>query len=167
MHVCVCACVRALSCSVVSDSATSRTVTHQDPLSTRFSRQEHWSGLPCSPPGDLPDLWIFTTRVTCICSIGWWILYHWATWEAPSICVPNVEMSEWFLIFTCIKMAIPSSTALFYWIQQPMHRTNDLSSNICLTIKIDYQGSDSLPSSTYKTGLVFLCPVRRLYRAIC
>ena len=20
-----------------------------------FSRQEHWSGLPCSPPGDLPD----------------------------------------------------------------------------------------------------------------
>ena len=21
-----------------------------------FLRQEHWSGLPCSPPGDLPDL---------------------------------------------------------------------------------------------------------------
>ena len=20
-----------------------------------FSRQEYWSGLPCSPPGDLPD----------------------------------------------------------------------------------------------------------------
>ena len=29
------------------------------PLSMGFSRQEHWSGLPCSPPGDLPDwdLW--------------------------------------------------------------------------------------------------------------
>ena len=24
----------------------------------RFSRQEHWSGLPCPSPGDLPDLWI-------------------------------------------------------------------------------------------------------------
>ena len=24
------------------------------PLSMGFSRQEHWSGLPCSPPGDLP-----------------------------------------------------------------------------------------------------------------
>ena len=24
------------------------------PLSRGFSRQEHWSGLPCSPPGDLP-----------------------------------------------------------------------------------------------------------------
>ena len=25
------------------------------PLSTRFSRQEYWSGLPCSPSEDLPD----------------------------------------------------------------------------------------------------------------
>ena len=27
----------------------------QAPLSMGFSRQEHWSGLPFSPPGDLPD----------------------------------------------------------------------------------------------------------------
>ena len=27
----------------------------QVPLSMGFSRQEYWSGLPCSPPGDLPD----------------------------------------------------------------------------------------------------------------
>ena len=25
------------------------------PLSIGFSRQEHWSELPCPPPGDLPD----------------------------------------------------------------------------------------------------------------
>ena len=25
------------------------------PLTTGFSRQEHWRGLPCPPPGDLPD----------------------------------------------------------------------------------------------------------------
>ena len=31
------------------------TVAHRAPLSVRFSRQEYWSGLPCSPPGDLPD----------------------------------------------------------------------------------------------------------------
>ena len=24
-------------------------------LSMGFSRQEYWSGLPCPPPGDLPD----------------------------------------------------------------------------------------------------------------
>ena len=31
------------------------TVAHQAPLSMRMSRQEYWSGLPCPPPGDLPD----------------------------------------------------------------------------------------------------------------
>ena len=41
--------------SVMSDSATLWTVAHQTPLSMGFSRQEYWSGLPCPPPGDLPD----------------------------------------------------------------------------------------------------------------
>ena len=27
----------------------------QDPLSMGFSGQEYWSGLPCPPPGGLPD----------------------------------------------------------------------------------------------------------------
>ena len=27
----------------------------QAPLSIEFSKQEYWSGLPCPPPGDLPD----------------------------------------------------------------------------------------------------------------
>ena len=31
------------------------TVGCQAPLSMGFSRQEHWSGLPCPSPGDLPD----------------------------------------------------------------------------------------------------------------
>ena len=30
-------------------------MARQAPLSTGFSRQEHWSGLPRHPPGDLPD----------------------------------------------------------------------------------------------------------------
>ena len=34
--------------------ATLWTVALQAPLFTGFSRQEHWSGLPCPPPGDLP-----------------------------------------------------------------------------------------------------------------
>ena len=41
--------------SVMSDSLTLRTIAHQAPPSLGFSRQEHWSGLPCPPPGDLPD----------------------------------------------------------------------------------------------------------------
>ena len=34
------------------------------PLSMGFSRQEYWSELPCSPPGDLPDLGIKPTSLT-------------------------------------------------------------------------------------------------------
>ena len=30
-------------------------IAHQVPLSTEFSRQEYWSGLPFPSPGDLPD----------------------------------------------------------------------------------------------------------------
>ena len=35
--------------------ATSWTVALQAPLSMGFSQQEHWSGLPVPPPGDLPN----------------------------------------------------------------------------------------------------------------
>ena len=31
------------------------TIAHWAPLSMGFSRHEHWSGLPCPPPGDLPN----------------------------------------------------------------------------------------------------------------
>ena len=31
------------------------TAARQAPLSMGVSRQEYWSGLPCPPPGDLPD----------------------------------------------------------------------------------------------------------------
>ena len=34
---------------------TSWTVAYKAPLSTEFSRQEYWSGLPFPSPGDLPD----------------------------------------------------------------------------------------------------------------
>ena len=50
-------------------------VAHQAPLSMRFSRQEYWSGLPYSPPGDLPDPVIKPTSVYIFC-IGRQVLYH-------------------------------------------------------------------------------------------
>ena len=31
------------------------TIAHQAPLTMGFSRREHWSGLPCPPPGHLPN----------------------------------------------------------------------------------------------------------------
>ena len=46
--------VKTISCSVVSDSATSWTTACQAPLSMRLSQQEYWSGLSFPSPGDLP-----------------------------------------------------------------------------------------------------------------
>ena len=41
--------------SYVQLFATPWTVACQAPLYRGFSRQESWSGLPCPPPGGLPD----------------------------------------------------------------------------------------------------------------
>ena len=44
------------SCSVMSNSfATPWTEAHHTPLSMGFPRQEYWTRLPFSSPGDLPD----------------------------------------------------------------------------------------------------------------
>ena len=51
--------------SVVSDYVT---VARQAPLSTGFSRQEHWSGLPCPPQANLPDPGI---KPTSLCLLRW------------------------------------------------------------------------------------------------
>ena len=53
------------------------TVALQAPLFMRFSRQEYWSGLPCDPPGDLPDP---GTEITSA-SAGRFFTTS-ATWEA-------------------------------------------------------------------------------------
>ena len=53
--------------------ATPWSVAHQAPLSTGFSRQEYWSGLPFPSPGDLPDPGIdrvchyFLVLCVCVC----------------------------------------------------------------------------------------------------
>ena len=48
----------AISRSVLSPFVTPWTVACQAPLSMGFSRQEYWSFVPFSPPGDLHDLGI-------------------------------------------------------------------------------------------------------------
>ena len=53
---CVCVYTSMLSClTCIRLLATLRAVAGQAALSMGFSRQEHWRGLLCPPPGDLPD----------------------------------------------------------------------------------------------------------------
>ena len=49
------------------------------PLSIGFSGQEHWSGLPCPPPGALPNPGI---EPTPLMSLGAGRVFTSATWEA-------------------------------------------------------------------------------------
>ena len=60
--------------------ATPETIACQAPLSMGFSRQEYWSGLPCPPPGDLPDPGIEPKPLTSTTMAGRFFSTS-ATWE--------------------------------------------------------------------------------------
>ena len=97
-----------LSHSVMSDSLRPHGLYPTRLLSMGFSRQEHWSGLPCPPPGDLPDPGIkptslmppalagrfFTTSATgnglvYISSYSgpWALMPHLPHYTSPYICI--------------------------------------------------------------------------------
>ena len=96
-------CVRAQLPSRVRLFVTPWTVVRQAPLSMGFSRQEYWSGLPLSPPGDLPDPGIkpisaspalagrfFTTAspgkpVIVLNATELYILIGWTLWDVNDI----------------------------------------------------------------------------------
>ena len=78
--------VCVISCSVVSDSATPRTVARQARLSMGFFRREHWSGLPRSSPGDLPNPGIEPASLR-LCT-GKWVLYQ-QRQQKPRILMDN------------------------------------------------------------------------------
>ena len=68
--------------------ATPWTAAHQVPLSMGFCRQEYWSGLPCPPPGDLPNPRIKLTFLN---------LLHWQASSlplAPPVMPPVAELSQ-------------------------------------------------------------------------
>ena len=58
------------------------TVALQVPLSMGFSRQEYWSGLPCSPPRDLPNPEIKPVSLTSPALAGGFFTTS-AIWKAP------------------------------------------------------------------------------------
>ena len=60
------------------------TVAHQAPLSMGSSGQEYWSGLPCPPPGDLPDPGIEPASLLSPALAGKFFTTS-ATWEAQKL----------------------------------------------------------------------------------
>ena len=57
------------------------TVALQAPLSMGFSRQEYWGGLPCPPPGDLPNPEFEPMPLVSLALAGGFFTTS-ATWEA-------------------------------------------------------------------------------------
>ena len=77
---CPCACVLS-HFSRVWLFASLWTVAHQAPLSMVFARQTYWSGLPCLPPGHLPDPGIEPASLTSPALTGRSFTTS-TTWEA-------------------------------------------------------------------------------------
>ena len=90
-------CMRAGSLQSCPTLCDPMDLARQAPLSMGFSRQEYWSGLPCHPPGDLPDPRIESGSLVSPALAGGFFTPS-ATWEAPEI--PNSGFQyQWFLLF--------------------------------------------------------------------
>ena len=63
-------------------------VACQAPLSMGFFGQEYWSGLPCPPPGDLPNPGI---ELMSPALVGGFFT-HWTTWEAQHQATPQLTL---------------------------------------------------------------------------
>ena len=78
-YVCACQVI-----SVRSDSVTPWTVAHRAPRSMGFPRQEHWSRLPCPPPGALPLPGIKPSPLTSPALPSEFFTTS-ATWKVPKV----------------------------------------------------------------------------------
>jgi len=83
------ACVPAKSLQSCLTLCDSMDCSHQAPLPVGFSWQEHWSGLLCPPPGDLPDPGIEPVSLMSPALTGGFFSTR-ATWEAPGGCTNKI-----------------------------------------------------------------------------
>ena len=93
-------------CSVMSDSVTPWTIASQASLSIGFPRQESWSGLPFTPPGDLPNPGI---EIMSPAMAGGFF----TTWEAlgflavicrrTNVCAFHLWAKQAFAFTSCLK----------------------------------------------------------------
>ena len=80
--------------------ATQLIATCQAPVSRDFSRQEYWSGLPCPPPGSLPDSEI--EPMSHACCLGRRALFPTSTTrEAPHTSIYSVSSHLGYYTVLC------------------------------------------------------------------
>ena len=89
------------SFSPVQLCATLWSAACQAHLSTGFSRQEYWSGIPCPPPGDPPDPVIKLASLTSSALAGRFFPIR-----------PIRKPYAHFTTFHCIRLTLPHSLTL-------------------------------------------------------
>ena len=110
VHVNVCMLSRFTCFSGVQFCATLWTIACEAPLSMRFSRQEYWSGLPCPPPGDLPNPGIKPVSLRSLASAGMFFTTS-TTQEALQVNRRNIVSSVQFSCSVRSDSATPWTVA--------------------------------------------------------
>ena len=86
-----------------------------------FSRQEHWSGLPCPPPGDLPNPGTNLSLPHCR-----QILYHMTHQGSPNSLLKWNESLSVRLFVTPWTIQSTEFSRPEYWSEQPLPSPGDL-----------------------------------------
>ena len=118
------------------------TVARQDPLSTGFSRQEYWSGLPCSPPG---------VKVRCEAAIQVYFFPQMDNWLSHTI-----YTMVWVFLFLllshvqdlCMYLVLTSSS------DTVLNRIND-SEYLCLIPDFKGNALIMVPSKIMSVNQIF------------
>ena len=100
--------------------ATIWTIARQAPLSMGFSKQENWSGSPCSSPGDLPHSGIKPASLASPALASRFFATS-ATWEASSqvwwLVIPDIP---WLMDTSFQSLPVfPWPSSLCLWICFP------------------------------------------------
>ena len=120
-----------LCCAVLSHFsrvqlfATLWTVALQAPLSKRFSKQEHWSRLPCPPPGDLPDPGIEPVSLMSPAMAGMFFTTR-ATWDWMLIIIEYISYLWRLLLIFLVVLIFLKNVLVNFWILKYLYSRHKL-----------------------------------------
>ena len=123
-----CLCLCMLSCfSLVRGFETIQSAASQVLRCMGFSRQEYWSGLPCPPPGDLPDP---GTKAVFLCLPHWQAGFfsHQIHLGSPLVSVDAIYFNCYKILFLqipfyiAINLLLNTQTVFFSLLLQNMYR---------------------------------------------
>ena len=116
IHVQACLCANLLELCPTLCDPHGTVVACQTPLFKGFSRQEHWSVLPCPPPGDLPTQ---GSNQHLLCLLQWQVC---SLPLAPPGKPPSVQFSS--VAQSCLTLCNPMECSTPDFPVQPIYIRN-------------------------------------------